>query len=53
MNDIRVFSIQTYETQILHDYYYQIVTHSICDAYDKYNCMEVATFTHTCSNQVK
>jgi hypothetical protein len=31
MNDIRVYSIRTYEKQILHDYYCQIVTHGVCD----------------------
>jgi len=31
MNDIHVFSIQTYEKQISHDYYYQIMAH---EAYD-------------------
>jgi hypothetical protein len=31
MNDIHVYSIQTYEMKILHDYYCQIVTHEICD----------------------
>jgi hypothetical protein len=31
MNDIRDYSIQTYEKQISHDYYYQIVTHEIYD----------------------
>jgi hypothetical protein len=32
MNDISVYSIQTYEKQISHNYYYQIVTHEVCDA---------------------
>jgi hypothetical protein len=32
MNDIHVYSIQTYENQISHDYYCQIATHEICDA---------------------
>jgi hypothetical protein len=31
MNDIRVYFIQTYEKQISHDYYYQIMTHEVCD----------------------
>jgi hypothetical protein len=31
MNDIHVYSIQTYEKHILHDYYCQIVTHQVCD----------------------
>jgi hypothetical protein len=31
MNDIRVYSIWTYEKQILHDYYCKIVTHEVCD----------------------
>jgi hypothetical protein len=31
MNDVCVYSIQTYEKQILHDYYYQIVAHEVCD----------------------
>jgi hypothetical protein len=31
MNDIHVYSIQTYEKQILHDYYCQIVPHEVCD----------------------
>jgi len=31
MNDICVYSIQTYEKQILGDYYCQIMTHEICD----------------------
>jgi len=31
MNDIRVYSIQTYGKQNLHDYYYQIVTYEVCD----------------------
>jgi hypothetical protein len=31
MNDIYVYSIQTYEKKILHDYYCQIVTHEIYD----------------------
>jgi hypothetical protein len=32
MNDIHVYSKQTYEKQISHNYYCQIVTHEICDA---------------------
>jgi hypothetical protein len=31
MNDICVYSIWTYDKQILHDYYCQIVIHEICD----------------------
>jgi len=31
MNDIRVYSIRTYEKQIYHDYYCQIVAHEVCD----------------------
>jgi hypothetical protein len=31
MNDIHVYSIQTYEKLISHHYYHQIVTHEICD----------------------
>jgi hypothetical protein len=31
MNDIHVYSIQTYEKQISHDYYSQIVIHEVCD----------------------
>jgi hypothetical protein len=31
MNDIRDYSIQTYEKLILHNYYCQIVTHEVCD----------------------
>jgi hypothetical protein len=31
MNDIHVYSIWTYEKQILHDYYCKIVTHEVCD----------------------
>ncbi len=31
LNDIRVYSIQTYEKKISHDYYCQIVTHEVCD----------------------
>jgi len=31
MNDICIYSIRTYEKQILHNYYCQIVTHKICD----------------------
>jgi hypothetical protein len=31
MNDIRVCSIKTYEKKVLLDYYYQIVTHEVCD----------------------
>jgi len=31
MNDICVYSIQTYEKEILHNYYCQIVTHEVCD----------------------
>jgi hypothetical protein len=31
MNDICAYSIWTYEKQISHDNYYQIVTHEICD----------------------
>jgi hypothetical protein len=31
MNDIHDYSIQTYEKLILHNYYYQIVTHEVCD----------------------
>jgi hypothetical protein len=32
MNNIRFYVIRTYEKQILHNYYYQIVTHEGCDA---------------------
>ncbi len=32
MNDIHVYSIQTYENQILHNYYCQIMAHEVCDA---------------------
>jgi hypothetical protein len=32
MNDIHAYSIRTYEKQISHDYYGQIVAHEICDA---------------------
>jgi len=35
MNDIRVCSIQTYEKQISHYYYYQIVIHQVCDVTKK------------------
>jgi hypothetical protein len=31
MNDIYVYFIQTYEKQISHDYYYQIMIHEVCD----------------------
>jgi hypothetical protein len=31
MFDIRVYSIQTYEMKILHEYYCQIMTHEVCD----------------------
>jgi hypothetical protein len=31
MNYIHVYSIQTYEKQISHDYYCQILTHEFCD----------------------
>jgi hypothetical protein len=31
MNNIHVYSIQTYEKQISHVYYYQIMTHEVCD----------------------
>jgi hypothetical protein len=31
MNDICIYFIQTYEKQISHDYYCQILTHDICD----------------------
>jgi hypothetical protein len=31
MSDICVYSIRTYEKQILHNYYCQIVTHEVCD----------------------
>jgi len=31
MNDIHVYSIQTYEKKISHNYYYQIMTNEICD----------------------
>jgi len=31
MNDIHIYFIQTYEKQILHNYYCQIVTHEIGD----------------------
>ncbi len=31
MNDIRFYSIQTYEKIIYHDYYCQIMTHEVCD----------------------
>jgi len=31
MNDIYVYYIQTYEKQILHDYYCQIMTHEVYD----------------------
>jgi hypothetical protein len=31
MNDICVYSIQTYEKQILHNYYCQIVIHEVSD----------------------
>ncbi len=31
MNDICVYSTQTYEKQILHDYYCHIVVHGVCD----------------------
>jgi hypothetical protein len=31
VNDIHVYSIQTYKKQISYDYYYQIVTHEVCD----------------------
>jgi hypothetical protein len=31
MNDIYLYFIQTYEKQILHDYYCHIVVHGICD----------------------
>ncbi len=31
MNDIHVYFIQTYEKQISHNYYCQIMTHEICD----------------------
>jgi hypothetical protein len=33
MNGIRIYSIQTYEKQISHNYYCQIVTHEVCDVY--------------------
>jgi hypothetical protein len=31
MKDIRVYFMRTYEKQISHDYYYQTMTHQICD----------------------
>jgi hypothetical protein len=31
MNDIHDYSIQTYEKLISNDYYYQIMTHEVCD----------------------
>jgi len=31
MNDIHVYFIWTYENQILHNYYYQIITYEVCD----------------------
>jgi hypothetical protein len=31
MNDIHVYSIQTYEKHFSHDYYCQIVTHEVFD----------------------
>jgi hypothetical protein len=31
MNDIHVYSIQTYEKHISHNYYCQIMTHEVCD----------------------
>jgi hypothetical protein len=31
MNDIRVYSIWAYKKQILHDNYYQIIAHEVCD----------------------
>jgi hypothetical protein len=30
MNDIYVYSLQSYEKQISHDYYCQIITHEVC-----------------------
>jgi hypothetical protein len=38
MNYIYAYSIQTYEKQILHDYYCQIVTHEICDVNEVFFC---------------
>jgi hypothetical protein len=39
MNDIRIYSIWTYEKQISHDYYYQVVTHEVCDVCSSNTCI--------------
>jgi hypothetical protein len=35
MNDICVYLIRTYEEQISHNYYYQIMIHEVCDEKEK------------------
>jgi hypothetical protein len=42
MNDIHVYSIQTYEKNS-HNYYYQIVTHEVCDAKCKNTTCVIST----------
>jgi len=48
MNDIHVYSIRTYEKQILHNYYYQIVTYEVCDVCFFFFWMKLTYFNNTC-----
>jgi hypothetical protein len=44
MNGIHVYFIQTYEKQILHDDYCQIMTHEVCDGQGKLFPREINPF---------
>jgi hypothetical protein len=61
MNDIHVYSVQTYEKQISHDYYCQIVTYEVCNIcfsffqvrlmYINNMCViKVTNFSHICTH---
>jgi len=45
MNDIHVYSIWTYEKQILHDNYHQIMAHEVCDNWVGFKVMDTSRAT--------
>jgi hypothetical protein len=51
MNDICVYFIRNYEKKISHDYYYQIVTHEICNVTLFYS-FYVYNFLHYCNKNL-